>query len=399
MPFLVAFVLVIACAPARAVTLLVSLDGVHPSYLARSRTPTLNRIAKGGVRARWMIPSYPTLTFPNHYTIVTGLVPDHHGVLANNMSDPALGDFSRHDPAAVADARWFGGEPIWVTAQKQGQVAATMFWPGSEAASGGMRPRYWHRFDYAITEAQRIDRVLAWLDLPEGERPDFITLYFEAADRAGHDFGPDSPELNAVLKRLDNQLARLLRGLKARGLRDAVNLVIVSDHGMAPVRRDQVRFLDDLVDLKVVRPVNTGELLLLYPLPGHEAATGGLVGQADPRLDCWRKADLPPAWRFGTHPRIPPVVCQADTGWRFVTRRWLNERRGNPGKGAHGYAPDDPTMRAIFIAQGPDIGRGRVVDPFDNVHVYPFLCALLRIECPESDADPAVSRAWLANPP
>jgi predicted AlkP superfamily pyrophosphatase or phosphodiesterase len=389
----------VACAPARAATtILISLDGVHPGYLERSRTPTLNRLAKRGVRARWMIPSFPALTFPNHYTLVTGLVPDRHGIVANNMRDPALGTFSRHDPAAFADPRWFAGEPIWVTAQKQGRIAAKMFWPGSEAPIGGLRARHWHRFDYAFGPSARVDQVLEWLDLPAAERPHLITLYFEHADRAGHDYGPESPELGATLALLDHQIARLLRALAARGLRHAVNLVIVSDHGMAPVRRDRVVLLDDVLDLALFDPVNTGELLLLYPRAGREAELAAALRRPIAHLDCWPKGALPAEWRYGTHPRLPPTVCQADTGWRFLTRRWLNERRGDAGRGAHGYRPDDPTMRAIFIAQGPDIARGRVVEPFANVHVHAFLCALLELECPPDDGDAAVSREWLAKP-
>jgi predicted AlkP superfamily pyrophosphatase or phosphodiesterase len=179
--------------PARAPLILISIDGFRADYFDRGVTPTLAALAADGVRAQALKPAFPTLTFPNHYTLVTGLYPDHHGIVHNTMQDPVLGRISLKDNVAASDERWWAqGEPIWVTAQNQGLRAATMFWPGSEARIHGRRPDYWQPFDADLPFAQRVDTVLAWLELPPDRRPAFVTLYFGQVDHAGHDHGPDS---------------------------------------------------------------------------------------------------------------------------------------------------------------------------------------------------------------
>ena len=205
--------------PANTVVL-ISIDGLRSDAIGSGRMPTLDGLARQGVQAEWMTPSYPTLTFPNHYTLVTGLRPDRHGIVQNTMRDPLLGKFALKNREAVADPRWWGGEPIWVTLQKQGGNAATMFWPGSEAPIAGQQPRYWHKFDDKVTADQRVDQVLAWLDLPAAQRPRFITLYFDQVDHAGHDAGPHSPGALAAMREVDTALQRLLAGLDARQLRE-----------------------------------------------------------------------------------------------------------------------------------------------------------------------------------
>jgi predicted AlkP superfamily pyrophosphatase or phosphodiesterase len=179
--------------------ILVSLDGFRADYLDRYRAPTLQRLARGGVRAKFMRPAFPALTFPNHYTIVTGLDPDRHGIVHNQMFDPALGRFSLHDRAAVEDTRWWGGEPIWVTARKQGRITASMFWVGSEAPVQGIRPNEWLSFEETLPYGARVDTVLDWLARDEAQRPQLVTLYFEALDDAGHALGPDDPQLQRAV--------------------------------------------------------------------------------------------------------------------------------------------------------------------------------------------------------
>jgi predicted AlkP superfamily pyrophosphatase or phosphodiesterase len=220
--------------------LLVSLDGVHPSYLGRGDTPNLDRLAREGVRAEWMIPSYPSLTFPNHYTLVTGLRPDRHGIVHNTMRDDALGGFWLANRDTVGDGRWWSGEPIWVGAENAGLATATLSWPGSEAPVSGVRPTRWHLFDEDRTIATRIDMVAGWLTEPAATRPRFATLYFEHPDSTGHAHGPSSEELRATMREVDAAIGTLLARLEAAGVRDATDVVIVSDHGMAEVPEGQV---------------------------------------------------------------------------------------------------------------------------------------------------------------
>lgn len=224
-----------AAAQAATPVLLVSIDGFRADYLDLGITPNLARIAHEGVRARWMNPSYPSLTFPNHYTIVTGLRPDRHGIIHNTMDDATLGAFKRSDRASVSKTQWWGGVPIWVGVENAGLPSATMFWPGSEAEIGGRRPGRWLPFDKSVPSMARVDTVLGWLGERPATRPRLTTLYFDVLDEAGHDHGPDSPEAHAAIREADAAIGRLLDGLHARGMLDAVNIVIVSDHGMATV--------------------------------------------------------------------------------------------------------------------------------------------------------------------
>jgi predicted AlkP superfamily pyrophosphatase or phosphodiesterase len=378
--------------------LLVSIDAFRADYLDRGRTPTLSRLAREGVRARWMQPSYPSLTFPNHYTLVTGLRPDHHGIVHNSMRDAALGRFSNHDDRAVANARWWGGEPIWVTAERAGLPTATMFWPGSEAAIGGVRPSRWLPYDRAMSPQARVDLVLDWLSEPAATRPRLATLYFSDLDHAGHENGPDSAEVDAQLSLIDAQLGRLVQGLARRGLRDRVNLIVVSDHGMAAVAHDHALLIDELVDAADATVVGSGEVLGFAPVAGREAAARArLLGRHD-HYECWDKAALPARWRYGQHPRVPPIVCQMDEGWVAVPRAKLAKYTPGRTLGSHGYEPASPAMRALFIADGPAFRDGVELPAFENVDVYPLLARLLGVKPAPNDGNPQTLRAALAAP-
>ncbi len=386
-----------APAPAIAPVLLVSIDGLHPDDLPR--LPTLRQLADTGVRAQWMNPSFPSLTFPNHYTLVTGLRPDHHGIVHNSMRDPQLGRFSLNDRQAVGDGRWWdGGEPIWVTAHKAGLRTATMFWPGSEAAIRGVRPDEWHAFDAKMTPTARVDRVLGWFDLPPAQRPALMTLYFDQVDHAEHDGGPDSPPVRAALAEVDAALARLVDGLRRRGMLDATNIVVVSDHGMARVPNGQVVAVDAMVPADIAEVETAGQVVGVRPLPGHEAeAEARLLGR-HPHYSCWRKDALPERWHYGTHPRIPPIVCLMDEGWDALYPGWQAKRR--PGdRGSHGFDPALPSMRATFVAHGPAFRAGTVLPAFDNVDVYPLLAHLLRLPPAANDGDLAPLRPALREAP
>lgn len=383
----------VAPAPAPPVaTILVSIDGFRAGDLGRGQTPNLDALARDGVRAEGMRPSYPSLTFPNHYTLVTGQRPDRHGLVHNTIDDAALGRFTMDDRRAEGDARWWsaGGEPIWATAEKAGVRAATMFWPGSAAPVGGVRPSEWRPYDAGFDGTRRVDTVLGWLDRPAATRPRLITLYFEDVDHAEHDRGPDSPEADAARATVDGYLGRLRDGLAARGLAGRVNLVVVSDHGMATVPPGQLVAVEDMAPPDLARNVTTGQSVGFRPVPGREAdAMRRLVGRHD-HYECWTRETLPPRWHYGRNPRVPPIVCQMDEGWDAVRRAKLATRK--PGtRGSHGYDPDLPSMRALFVADGPSFRDGVVLPVFDNVSVYPMLARILGIAPQPNDGDPAVA--------
>ncbi len=367
--------------------LLVSLDGFHPRYLALGITPALSRLAADGVRAEWMSPSYPTLTFPNHYTLVTGLLPDRQGIVHNTMQDAALGGFRMSDRMAVGDSRWWGGEPIWVGAARAGLPSATMFWPGSTAEISGLRPTRWQEYDASVAPDVRADTVRGWMAEPDATRPRIATLYFEHVDSAAHAQGPDSAEALAAVRLVDGAIGRLLDGMAADGTLARTNIVVVSDHGMAEVPPGNAIDVATIVDSRLATVVTTGQVVTVQPLPGREdAAARALVG-AHARYDCWRKEDLPARWRYGRHPRIPAIVCQMHEGWDAVTAETLATRPTAHPRGSHGYDPALPSMRSLFIAHGPAFHAGAVIAPFDNVHVYPLLARLVGITAAPNDGD------------
>jgi len=362
--------------------LLISLDGFRWDYLKKTPSPNLQRLMREGVHADALIPSFPTKTFPNHYTIVTGLYPAHHGMLANNIWDPQLGKFSMYDRKAVQDGRWWGGEPIWLTAQKAGQKSAPLFWPGSEADIEGMHATHWLPFNAKMTHQERLDQFFSWLDLPQSDRPTFFTLYFEDVDHAGHDFGPGSPEQIAAVKRVDATIGDLLAGLKARGVADQVNIVIVSDHGMVPITPQQVIYLDDYIDLASVRISDWSPVLMLSA--GNQNDEVLVKLKKIPHLTVYRKQDVPARLHFSGSDRIPPIIAIADHGWRIIshgkkTQDW------EPKGGEHGYDNADKDTWGIFIARGPAFKPGKRMRPFANIHIYSALCSILGLQPAPND--------------
>ena len=378
----------------RPSVLLVSIDGFRADYLELGLTPNLQRLADEGVRAKWMTPSYPSLTFPNHYTLVTGLRPDRHGVVHNTMSDPLLGKFRISDREAVGNGAWWGGEPAWMGAENAGMPTAAMFWVGSEAPVAGVRPTRWSQFDAQVGADERVDRVLGWLAEPDATRPRLATLYFEHLDSTGHRHGPHAPETHQVLQEMDDAVGRLLDGLAAAGLTDRVDLLVVSDHGMAEVPAGHVVAVEDMVDPADVELVSAGQSIGFQPLPGRSgAAEARLLGRHD-HYECWRRGELPARWNYGKHPRVPAIVCQMDEGWDALPREYATRAAAHT-RGSHGFDPALPSMRTIFLASGPSFARGVELPPIDNVDVYPLLAGLLGIEPAEHDGDPAALRGAL----
>jgi predicted AlkP superfamily pyrophosphatase or phosphodiesterase len=374
----------------RAPLILVSIDGFRADYLDRGLTPVMSQLAaEGAVAPQGMRPVFPVLTFPNHYSMVTGVSADRHGIVGNIMSDPAIPGvrFTLDNRPALQDGRWWqAATPIWVSAEKQGLHAATMFWPGSEAAIDGIRPADWRVYDGDVSMEARVDQVLSWLDRPAATRPAFITLYFDTVDTAGHRFGPESKQTDQAIAGVDGALRRLTEGLRARRLLDSSNLLVVSDHGMIAPSKDRVVFLDDLVDLGALEPMsNGGPFLSLTPIAGKEsevkrALTGpGAAAKSAPpaHFQCWPKADLPARFDYGRNPRIPPIICVAEHGWWLSTHALLASKP--PSSGAHGYDPDDRQMAALFIAHGPAFRVGQKLAKFNNLDVYPLMAQLLGI--------------------
>jgi predicted AlkP superfamily pyrophosphatase or phosphodiesterase len=375
--------------------ILVSFDGWRWDYDTKAPAPALRALMARGVRAEGLIPAYPSKTVPNHYTIATGLYPGHHGMVANTIRDPQTGRlFERTNRAEVEDPMWWGGDPVWNTAQRGGLIAATMFWPGSEARVGGMQPRYWREFDERVAESQRVDQVLAWLDLPAAQRPQFVTLYLNEVDTLGHWYGPDSSQVRDAIVRADQQLATLIDGLRDRSLLQTANIVVVSDHGMTPTARERTIVVDDFVSTADVEIADINPTLGVTPRPARELEVWRALSRAHPHLQMYRREETPPHWHLRHQPRVPPLTGVADEGWVVLLRRGVEEywKRSDRG-GQHGYDPQLLSMRGIFVAAGPAFrDDGGMVPPFENVHVYNALAMALHVTPSPNDGDPAVAR-------
>lgn len=364
------------------VTILVSIDGFRADYLDRGVTPNLDALAAGGISAA-MRPSFPSKTFPNHWTLVTGLRPDRSGIVSNTMQDAARPG----KKFTMADSKdpfwWAAGEPIWVTAEKAGIRTATMFWPGSNVAwggtttgayddvTGGVRPEDWWPFDIAVPGSQRVAGVIDWLRRPVATRPRLITLYFDTVDTAGHTYGPSSPDTTKVVAAIDATIGELVAGLRALG--QPANLVVVADHGMADTSRDRTIAMDEIADPADYNLFETGPFASLYAVPGHEAALEKALLRPHDHLRCWRKGDIPVRFHYGTNPRIPPYFCLADVGW--LTAKTTPTKDGDHGN--HGYDNFAPEMRALFVANGPAIRPLGKLASFDNVDIAPLVRDLL----------------------
>lgn len=369
--------------------ILISIDGFRPDYLERNTCPNIKMLASEGTRAEWLIPVFPTKTFPNHYSIATGMYTENHGVVGNTMYDPQFDAmFAMRMREEVSNARWWGGEPFWVTAEKQGVIAAPFFWPGSEAPIGGMRPSFWKPFDQSITEQGRVDQVLQWLDLPADRRPGIVTLYFDRLDNAGHQYGPDYAAVDTAIRIIDGAIGMLVSGLKKRELFDDAVIIILSDHGMAPVEKERTIYLDDyLPAADSVRTVDWGVVVSLWPKHESEERVYRALQGAHPHMLAFMKDSIPARWHYRNHRRVAPIVLVADEGWTISSRTNRNIWSRSDKGGNHGFDNRVPSMRGIFLAHGPVFTRGRVVAPFENIQIYNLLCSLLQIVPAPNDGE------------
>ncbi|RKP37063.1 alkaline-phosphatase-like protein, partial [Dimargaris cristalligena] len=398
----------------RKTVILLSFDGFRADYLGRGLTPHFNQISlQGGLQAEFLSPCFPSITFPNHYSIVTGLYPEAHGIVSNEFFDPTFNEsFYYKNDTLNRQSRWWGGEPIWVTAERNGQLAGVDMWPGSLAPVKDTLPTYLLPYKSRVAPRTKIDQLISWLDQPLDQRPTFLASYVPEVDSAGHTYSPDSEQVNSALALADDAVGYLQDSLAARNLTNIVNVIYVSDHGMAPVPTSQVIYLDDLLDMEQVRFI-TG-----YPLAGitphvdedipvlYETLKAKSEGQ---RWQVYLREDIPARFHYTDNERIPPIVCIPEVGWVFFTRQDYAHTHLGVGLtdrtiGVHGYDNLDPSMRAILMAHGPDFRYGSLTaattaeikykpdlddstlspvapafihSAFSNIELYNLMCHLL----------------------
>ncbi len=370
--------------PYKNYVVMVSVDGFRWDYPDIYNTPNLDKLARDGVKAGRLIPSFPTITFPNHYTIATGLYPDHHGLINNNFPAPDLGLYYRMgNNKAVTNPAFYGGEPVWVTAENQGILSATFFWVGSEAPVKGKLATYWKPYEESIPYEARIDTVIKWLSYTSEKRPGFITLYFDEPDAVAHDFGPVSPQTEEVVERLDSLIGVLRLKISSLPYAGKINLIVLSDHGMSAISSDRYVNLNDLVPERMIASMFGGNpVYMINPAEGKKDSILYFLSKGK-GFKAYDKTKLPERLHYGSNPRVQDIVVIADSSWSIGTRNKASDNRG-----AHGYDNANTDMHAIFYAAGPEFKKGYSFDRLNNVDIYNLICRILNIKPAENDGDP-----------
>lgn len=379
--------------------ILISIDGMRADYLTPEHTPHLFEFAQMGVRAKYLEPVFPSKTFPNHYSIITGLYPANHGIISNSIYDPDVGLFRLSDREMISKSSWWGGEPLWVTVQKHGRMSATYFWPGSEADSiQGMQPNFWMVYDDDLPHPARIDSVMTAVH--RTPRPGLITTYFSIVDTYGHRYGPDSDETREALRDVDSHIGDLIDRLRQSGLLDEINLVILGDHGMAATSNERVEMVDEYINMDDVYVVGGLDALGFFNLK-DSTQLDSLVHELNrmQHVDWYASVDLPKEYRYSGNDLIPDITGIAEVGWLMATTDRFNRNPAYYSGGTHGYDPSHPTMHSAFIAHGPQFKKNQEVDGFSLVHVYELLCAVLGIEPAQNDGDLSVVKHLLSENP
>jgi predicted AlkP superfamily pyrophosphatase or phosphodiesterase len=366
--------------------ILISCDGYRYDYTERYRPPHISRFIEQGVEAASMIPCFPSKTFPNHYSIATGMYPENHGLVNNSFYDPQKGEeYKISKREAVEDGSWYGGTPLWVNAEQNGMVAASYFFVGSEALVQGVRPSYYFNYKGSVPNEDRVKQVLEWLALPEAQRPHFITLYFSLLDDTGHRQGPGNEDaIRASLMDIDAVLGQLFDGVEASGL--PVNIIIVSDHGMVDVGPEKLLNIDPLAQDALYRIVNNGALAHVYlKEKGGELAAYEFLKSKEDRFKVFRTEDFPEYRPRRKNERLGDFIILADYGYYLADSRRIGMAKSGRFKqgGEHGFDPEIPEMHAIFYAKGPALKQGLKIPSFRNIHVYPLVCQILGLPIPK----------------
>jgi predicted AlkP superfamily pyrophosphatase or phosphodiesterase len=353
-----------------------SMDGFRWDYPEMAATPNLDAMASNGVRAERFVPSFPTTTFASHYTMATGLHPDKHGILVNRFYCPMLdADYNKGDRSTAEDGRFYGGEPIWVTAENQNMTTAAFYWVGSEADVQGVRPAYWKLYDHNFPYEQRIDTIIHWLSLPTEKRPQLIMWYFDEPDSSGHLFGPDAEELIPIITRLDSLVGVFIAKMKQLPHAERINFIVVSDHGMSALSPDREVFIDHYVDTTMIALIDGWN-----PTMNIKAKEGKVDELYESLknvegLQVWKHGEVPERLHHGTHPRTHDLILLAENGWT-ISWSW----RPNRSEATHGFDNQFEDMHAIFYAMGPSFKTNQISKPIYTIDLYPLMAHLLQLE-------------------
>ncbi|KAA3658782.1 MAG: alkaline phosphatase family protein [Calditrichaeota bacterium] len=362
--------------PAENPTLiLISFDGFRWDYTERGLTPNLDLMAQNGVKASSLQPTFPSKTFPNHLSIVTGMYTENHGIIYNDIYDPFTGRlYKTGNNAENRQGRWYLGEAIWETLQRQGIRTSSYFWPGSEIEEHERHPIHFEQYEHNRPYEDRIRGVLQWLQLPEDERPAFITLYFHETDSYGHRFGPDSPQVNNAIALLDSMLGTLITGLKKQGQLVSTNIIVVADHGMTALSKDKVIRIDEILPEEKYEIMGIGPMIGLRPAEERLEAVFHKLQKNENHFHVYKRADVPEWFHYSQHPFIPPLILIADMGWTMTTQPIQKLDGGN-----HGYDNYHIDMHGLFHAMGPAFKNGYKAGTLRNIDLYPLICQIFNV--------------------
>lgn len=369
-----------AAAQKQPYVILISADGFRYDYAEKYQAEHLLQFGKQGVKAASMVPSFPSVTFPNHYSIATGLYPSHHGIVNNSFYDAGKKEsYSMGNKPRVRDGAWYGGTPLWVLAEQQQMVSASMFWVGSEADVKGVRPSYYYNYSERIPMESRIKAVTDWLNLPEDQRPHFITFYVSEPDHAGHRFGPEAPETAAAVREVDSIIYQLTEAVRATGL--PVNYIFVSDHGMTNVDREHPLPTPAAFDSSKFLIASSGTMMVIHAKdkadiqPFYET-----LKKEESHYKVYLKTNIPAEFHYNAADdrmnRIGDILLIPEWPYVFSSRK--------PGAGHHGFPPlQVKDMHATFIAWGPAFKQQMNIPSFENVNVYPLIAEILGLKITE----------------
>ena len=370
--------------------ILISIDGFRWDYFDKVETPNFDRLIANGSKADGLKTSYPSKTFPNHISIVTGHYPSNHGIISNYFYDADFDEYFYIGAGSTAaqDGKWIDAEPIWVTIEKQAKRAMIMFWPMSDAEIMGIRPSKYYVYNEDPTNLDRMDQILSWLLHTGNARPSFLASYFSVVDSKGHSYGPDGDETIEAIRVVDEAIGHLIDGLEAQNILNEVNIMIVSDHGMTETPDTKVINIADYINLDDVVTVGGGPFMEIRPNEGKLESVYQALQNID-NTQVFKKEDIPDKFNYKNNNRIEPILLLADEHWSIMT----------PGRtpiaGSHGYDPDYQSMNGIFIAHGPAFKSGFSGPEIHNIHLYEMMCKILGVVPANNDGSLDVSNVFL----
>lgn len=367
--------------------ILISFDGFRWDYVNRGITPNLDKMKENGVYAISLRPGFPSKTFPNHYSIVTGMYPAHNGLIANTIYNPYTKEtFRLSDSTKVTDGRWYLGEAFWETARRNGIITASYFWPGSEMQPGYRSANYFEHYYHDRAFEERVQGIIDWMNLPFEKRPHFYTLYFEATDDMGHEYGPDSKEVNWAIAKEDSMIGLLQKKLKEINLSDSTDIILVSDHGMTNVSNKRVVNIEKILSGYKIRYQESGPFMLIQPAESELNEVYNLLKKNENHFKAFTKENIPECYHYSDNVFISDIILIADLGWSLVDNRSIKWMEKVESGGNHGFDNFAMDMNGIFIAMGPDFKKNYKTGTINNIDIYPLLCKIFGI-APRSNVD------------